>query len=78
MGIQRIKDYLLTLRRMTPLVTGHDLKALGLQKGPAYRRILDRLLMAHLNGEVQTRDEALTLARELVAEEMQLVPPPSA
>lgn len=70
-GMQRIKEYLLTLRRMSPLVTGHDLHALGLRKGPAYRTILDRLLKARLNEEVRTREEALALARDLVAAERQ-------
>lgn len=72
-GLQRIKDFLLSLRHIKPFVTGHDLKALGLRKGPAYRRILDRVLMAQLDHDVQTREDALALARELVATESQLV-----
>lgn len=71
-GLQRIKDYLLTFRRMHPPVTGHDLQALGLRKGPAFRKILDRLLKARLNEEVRTREEALALARDLVAAELRL------
>ena len=45
-------------------VTGDDLAALGL-KGPAIGRALARLRVAWLDGAVQTREEALVLAREL-------------
>lgn len=44
------------------LVTGHDLIALGLQPGPAFREILDAVYTAQLEGHVRTRQEALELA----------------
>jgi hypothetical protein len=48
-----------------PLVTGDDLKLLGLAPGPAYREILDSLRDAQLDGKIATREEALALARQL-------------
>ncbi len=48
-----------------PLVTGNDLKALGIPSGPAYGRILQRLRDAQLDGKVHSREEALEAAREL-------------
>ena len=38
----------------TPVLTGKDLKALGLAPGPLYRHILDRLLDARLHGSIRT------------------------
>jgi poly(A) polymerase len=45
-----------------PLLTGHDLEALGLQPGPAYKAILDRVYYAQLNHDIQGREEALAMA----------------
>lgn len=52
--------------RQPPLITGHDLmESLGLRPSPALGRILSKVEQARLSGEVQTRDQALTLARLL-------------
>ena len=51
-----------------PLLTGHDLADLGLPQGPQYKTILDRVYYAQLNDEIETRDEALAMARELQEE----------
>lgn len=50
-----------------PFVTGHDLQAIGLAKGPAYAKILSQVYYAQLNGEVNSQDDALQLARRLSA-----------
>jgi len=63
-------EYLADLaRRLTPdeinpppLMTGGDLKRLGLKPGPRFRELLDAVRNAQLNGEVTTRDEALAFA----------------
>jgi poly(A) polymerase len=47
-----------------PLVTGNDLKALGLRPGPEFKRLLDAVREAQLDGTVRTRDDALALVRE--------------
>ncbi len=55
-------------QRKTPsqrLLTGHDLKALGIPEGPIYRKILDTIQEEHLAGRLQTHDQALRRAREL-------------
>ena len=49
--------------RRTP-IGGADLVALGLS-GPALGRALQRIRVAHLDGAVKTREDALALAREL-------------
>lgn len=45
-----------------PLVTGDDLIAAGLVPGPMYKRTLDAVYDAQLEGLVSTREEALALA----------------
>jgi poly(A) polymerase len=45
------------------LVTGEDLKQIGFLPGPIYKKVLEAVEEAQLNGTVQTRDEALQLAK---------------
>lgn len=49
----------------TPLVNGDDLIAAGLQPGPEYKRILDAVYDAQLEGRVASKDEAMKLAGQL-------------
>jgi tRNA nucleotidyltransferase/poly(A) polymerase len=55
-----------------PLVTGTDLLALGVMPGPSYKRLLDLVRDAQLEGRVTDRPQALALLARLAAEE----PPP--
>jgi poly(A) polymerase len=74
------------LETMTPeqidppaLISGHDLKAMGIPPGKTMGRILDAVKIAQLEEAVQTRHEALALARKLASRGMdtgQLPPPP--
>ena len=48
-----------------PLLTGNDLKQLGLPQGPLYRQILTQVRDAQLLGQLCDRDEALAAARQL-------------
>ena len=50
-----------------PAVTGDDLKALGLAPGPNFKRLLDAVREAQLEGRVRTRDEGLALVAGLRA-----------
>jgi len=49
--------------RPARLVTGDDLKLLGLPPGPEYRRLLEAVEEAQLEGLLTTRDEALQFIR---------------
>jgi len=74
-GDLRHWDYLKReLETMTPeqidppsLISGHDLKAMGIPPGKQMGRILEAVRIAQLEGAVQTRHEALALARKLAA-----------
>ena len=48
-----------------PLITGHDVIALGLPQGPRVGQVLRTVDNARLDGQIRTRDEALELARRL-------------
>lgn len=50
-----------------PLVTGGDLKQLGLSPGPRFRTILERIEDEVLERRIATRDEALALAGALAS-----------
>jgi poly(A) polymerase len=50
---------------MTPLLTGHDLKAMGYVPGPIFGRILSAVEERQLNGELASRNEALEFVLEL-------------
>ncbi len=53
-----------------PLVTGHDLIALGLTPGPGFRDLLDQVGEWQLNEEVTSREEALERLRRLAEGEL--------
>jgi putative nucleotidyltransferase with HDIG domain len=47
-----------------PLITGHDVMALGYSAGPEVGRILDFIRRRQVEGEIKTREEALRILRE--------------
>lgn len=48
-----------------PLVTGDDLILAGMKTGPAFKRVLDAVYDAQLEGRVHTKSEAMELAKGL-------------
>jgi poly(A) polymerase len=51
-----------------PLLTGEDLIATGLKPGPEFKRIIDAVREAQLEGRVKTKEEAIEMARNLANE----------
>jgi putative nucleotidyltransferase with HDIG domain len=51
-----------------PLLTGHDLKTLGLTPGPKFREILETAANLQLEGTLASRDAALDWARSHIAD----------
>lgn len=68
-AMERVRSYLTTWRHLSIGLTGHDLEAMGLPKGPAYRRVLDRVLKARLDGLVTTEEDEYRLAKTLIEQE---------
>jgi tRNA nucleotidyltransferase (CCA-adding enzyme) len=58
--------YFTNLSMVTTAVDGNDLKKLGLQPGPAHKRILAAILDARLDGRVENLEDELVLAEELI------------
>jgi len=59
-----ISLYLLKLKNVKPILTGHDLKALNIEPGPIYKEILRNLLDARLNGEIQTKEDEIAFVQK--------------
>jgi poly(A) polymerase len=53
-----------------PLLTGHDLTRHGLMPGPQFKRLLDAVREAQLDGTVKTTREAFDLVDHLVAQDV--------
>jgi len=63
---RHIKDQLRVFSHTRPELTGRDLRALGVEPGPRYRAILERLLYARLDGRVRSREDELRLCRRML------------
>jgi hypothetical protein len=60
--------YLTKWMHIKPHTAGDELRAQGLQPGPAYRRILDMLRGAWLDDKISTIEEEKQLLKHLLAE----------
>jgi poly(A) polymerase len=65
---QQLRDWTAEDLNPAPLVTGHDLMKLGLTPGPLYKRLLDAVREAQLDGMIKTTSEALDLVHRLLRE----------
>ncbi|NOY53412.1 MAG: CBS domain-containing protein [Deltaproteobacteria bacterium] len=65
---KRFSNYLTRDRSVKPEITGDEIGRLGFAPGPVYRRILERLRYARLDGEVKTKEEELQLIRKEFSE----------
>ncbi len=64
---REVSAYFTTYQRTKVLLTGADLKALGLKPGPQFKRILDRLRDARLDGEVENEADERRLLKKLTS-----------
>jgi tRNA nucleotidyltransferase (CCA-adding enzyme) len=66
---ERLGLYLSELRHLKPILNGNDLRAMGVPPGKKMGEVLDTLLDARLNGEVETEEEERELVRRLLSNE---------
>lgn len=59
-----LSRYVTELAETRPALTGDDLREMGFTPGPIYRQILDRLLRARLDGEVDSREKEIALVMQ--------------
>jgi len=64
---RHISTYFTQLSSVHALITGNDLKKLGIPKGPVYRTILDQVLDARLDGLVSSREEEIELVTRIMS-----------
>ncbi len=63
-----LSAYATRARTLKPATTGDDLKALGLPPGPRYAEILDQLLDAYLDGEIENVEGEKELLRKILGQ----------
>ncbi len=63
---QAASRFVAELRDIRPVVSGKDLKAMGVEPGPIYRTILERLLLARLDGKVRSRKDEIKLIKGIL------------
>lgn len=61
---RKFRHILTTIRCDKPTINGKDLRAMGFKPGPAFKKTLDAVWQARLDGLVRTREEELGYARE--------------
>lgn len=59
-----IFNYLTRLKDIKPLITGEDLKKIGIQPGPVYRKILENVLKEKLQGRLLSKEEEIEFAKK--------------
>ncbi len=62
------QDYFTIWRNVKPFTSGYTLQQRGLEPGPKYKEILNRLRAAWLDGEVQREEEEKKLLEKLLSE----------
>ena len=68
-AIAQCSDCVDSPRKTTPLISGSDLLAMGLQPGPRIGRILEKIQEDRDDGVLQTRDEALAAAETMIRDQ---------
>lgn len=63
---ERVKEFLFFYNDIRLHVKGEDLKAAGLMPGPVYKKILEELLSAKIDGEVSTKEEELEFLKKML------------
>ncbi len=66
---ERLLRYQTELRQVETELKGSDLRAMELKPGPIFRRVLEALRDARLDGQVSTREEEVVLLGRLLAAE---------
>jgi tRNA nucleotidyltransferase (CCA-adding enzyme) len=59
-----LSTFLIQLKQVAIATNGADLKKLGLKPGKLYKKILDNLLDARLDGKVRNKREEIAYVKE--------------
>lgn len=61
-----VSHYLLQLRKISPLLKGADLQALGISEGPVYSEMFRKILDEKLAGKLATKEDELKFVKNLM------------
>lgn len=64
---QRFREVLTAICYDKPSINGKDLRSLGFKPGPAFKKALDAVWQARLDGVVRTREEELSYVKEYLS-----------
>ena len=64
-----IKDFMSKWRHQRAIINGNDLKHFGIQPGPQYKIILEKLRFGWIDGEIKNEREELSLLQQLIEQE---------
>lgn len=62
-----IFNFITKLRFIKPLITGEDLKRMGVKPGPVYKKIFDTIMKEKLRGNLQSKEDEITFVRNLLS-----------
>ncbi|MCC6612145.1 MAG: CBS domain-containing protein [Anaerolineae bacterium] len=65
---EMIARFLADWRHVKPITDGHRLKAMGLEPGPCFKEILDRLRTARLDDTIKTDEDEMLLLQSLLGD----------
>jgi tRNA nucleotidyltransferase (CCA-adding enzyme) len=60
-----ISNYFTKLKNTKIMLSGKDLKGMGVKPGPIYKEIFDSLLKARLNNLIRTKDDEAGFVKEM-------------
>jgi tRNA nucleotidyltransferase (CCA-adding enzyme) len=63
-----ISNYITYIDTFKTILTGEDLKKLGIKEGPLYREILDKLKEAKIDMNLKTKEEETNFIRNYLLE----------
>lgn len=63
---RHIEDFLFIYNGLRPHIRGEDLKRLGMAPGPRFKKVLEEILFAKIDGKVRDKEEELRLAEKLM------------
>ena len=64
-----IEEYIKNWRKIEPSINGNKLKAMGLEPGPTYKEIIQKIRIAWIDGDIHSKDEEKSLLAKLVKDQ---------
>ncbi|MBF0449428.1 MAG: CBS domain-containing protein [Candidatus Magnetomorum sp.] len=66
--VRMLSNYHSQLKRMKPLITGKELKQMGLPPGPLYSQILEAVLNARMDNMIENREDEIKFVKSYIVD----------